>query len=191
MRLIRVLQQTLSLSQSSGLMRRYFVVNGFDGALTMLGILGGFYMGNISNRHTILSACFGAAIALFMSGLSAATISESAERRKALTDIEQAMVKDLKDTEHGVAARWAPWLIGLVNGLSPFLISLTILIPIFYQTEQNAGSALITAMALGLTIMFLLGGFLGRIGGSNWLVSGLKALTVGVLTVGIVLFLDT
>ena len=190
MSLLQSFQRTLVLSQSSGLMRRYFVVNGFDGALTMLGILVGFYMGNISDRHTILSACFGAAVALFMSGLSAATISESAERKKALADMEQAMIKDLKQSEHGIAARWSPWLIGLVNGLSPFLISLIILLPILIFKSGYGYSPVPTAMSLGLLIMFMLGVFLGRIGGTHWLFSGLKALTVGLVTVGIVLLLD-
>jgi hypothetical protein len=38
----------LQVSHSEEIMRRYFVVNGFDGALTMLGLLMGFYVATLS-----------------------------------------------------------------------------------------------------------------------------------------------
>ena len=54
----------LRISRSEEIARRYFVVNGFDGALTMLGIIIGFYVSEPAGLGTIISACLGAAIAL-------------------------------------------------------------------------------------------------------------------------------
>ncbi len=70
----------LRITRSHGLMRRYFVVNGFDGALTMLGMSMGFYVSGAPRVDVMLGACLGAAVALFMSGLTSAFISEWEER---------------------------------------------------------------------------------------------------------------
>ncbi|WP_196161431.1 VIT1/CCC1 transporter family protein [Reinekea sp. G2M2-21] len=186
----RTLQQALALTESTALLRRYFVVNGFDGALTMLGILSGFYLGEVADTRIVISACLGAAVALFMSGLSAAVISEAAERKRSLAEMEQAMGKSLQQSAHGTAARLTPWLVGAVNGLSPLCISLLILSPVFFYSPDMRYSPLLTAMSFGLICLFLLGIFLGRIDGSHWLLSGLKALFVGIFTLTIILLLE-
>lgn len=190
MSFLRDLNQALKISESHGLIRRYFVVNGFDGALTMLGILSGFYLGGIDDTQVVISACLGAAIALFMSGLSAAYISEAAERKKALAEIEQAMAKDLSRSSHGIAARWSPWVVGAVNGLAPFLIALVILLPILIYREDYFYPPLQTSILFGLLVMFLLGTFLGKVSGSSRMVSGLKAILVGLVTLVLVLFIE-
>jgi predicted membrane protein (TIGR00267 family) len=121
----------LQITRTHGIVRRYFVVNGFDGALTMLGLIIGFLISSTADLSIIINACLGAAIALGMSGLSSAYISEAAERRRELLKLQEAMIADLQQSAHGVAARWVPLLIALVNGLAPALISLLILIPLW------------------------------------------------------------
>lgn len=164
----------------------------FDGALSMLGIITGFYLGGSQDYEVVVSACFGGAIALFMSGISSAYISESAERRRELAEIEQAMARDMSDTSHGRAARWTPWLIGVVNGLSPLFIALLIILPIYLHRLgiPLPWSPLLTSMMTGLALLFLLGVFLGRVGGSHWMVSGIKAMFVGLMTLGLIWVLD-
>jgi len=63
--------------------RRYFITNGFDGALTLLGLMVGFASSDNVDISIAITACLGAAIALFMSGISSAYLSETAERKKA------------------------------------------------------------------------------------------------------------
>ena len=62
--LFRQYIQSLSISQSYDIARRYFVVNSFDGALTMLGLLSGFYVSEAVELSVVIPACLGAAIAL-------------------------------------------------------------------------------------------------------------------------------
>ena len=76
------LRTLLRITHSQGIMRRYFVVNGFDGALTMMGLCMGFYISDQVQIAVVIHACLGAAIALGMSGLSSAYISEAAEKKK-------------------------------------------------------------------------------------------------------------
>ena len=174
----------LDISRTRDIVRRYFVVNGFDGALTMLGLIIGFIVSESDDLSVILNVCLGAAIALGMSGLSSAYISESAERKRALAKLEQAMISDLGDSAHGEASRWVPLLIGLVNGLAPLVISFLILIPIALAISGVTLplSPLYAAIIIALFLIFLLGVFLGRIADISWLRSGLQTLLIAVVT---------
>lgn len=184
---MNLLDQTsflLRITRSSDILRRYFVVNGFDGALTMLGLIIGFLFSDANNLDVLVKVCLGAAIALGMSGISSAYVSEAAERRRLLGKLEEAMITDLQDSAHGAAARGVPLLVALVNGLAPLVISLLILLPLFLH---QAGFSLpipplYAAIIVDLLLIFLLGVFLGLVSGVSWLRSGLKTLLVAITT---------
>ncbi len=185
MSMLRRIKFLLDITRNRDIMRRYVVVNGFDGALTMLGLIIGFIVSEADDLSVIVSVCLGAAIALGMSGLSSAYISESAERKHALGQLEQAMISDLKESAHGDATRWVPLLTALVNGLAPLLISLLIILP---MALSIAGvplpfSPLYSAIIIALLLIFLLGVFLGSIAQISWLRSGLQTLFVAIVTV--------
>jgi len=174
----------LSITRSHDIVRRYFVVNGFDGALTMLGLIIGFLVSAPTDTSIIINVCLGAAIALGMSGVSSAYVSETAERRHALGKLEDAMISDLQDSAHGKAVHWVSLWIALVNGFAPLIISLLILTPLWLS---KAGlslpiSPLYAAIMVALILIFLLGVFLGRIAGISWVRSGIQTLLIAVLT---------
>ena len=178
----------LRITRTHGIMRRYFVVNGFDGALTMMGLIIGFLISAAADLNLIINACIGAAIALGVSGISSAYVSEAAERKRALGKLEEAMVANLQDSAHGEAARWVPLLIALVNGSAPLIISLLILMPLWLA---NAGmpmplSPLYFAIIIALLLIFLLGIFLGKIAGISWLRSGLQTLLIAGVTAALI-----
>ncbi|WP_028470175.1 hypothetical protein [Neptunomonas japonica] len=182
----------LNITRSQGIARRYFVVNGFDGALTMLGMILGFQFSASTQLSITINACLGASIALGVSGVSSAYISELAERRRALLKLEEAMLEDLQESAHSEAARWVPIMIALVNGSAPLFISLVILSPLLLT---HAGvvlpiSPLFLAIILALIIVFLLGVFLGRIAGTSWLRSGVQTLFIAITT-SVLIFLFT
>ncbi|NOZ11877.1 MAG: hypothetical protein GXP09_12680 [Gammaproteobacteria bacterium] len=181
----------LEISHSGEIMRRYFVVNGFDGALTMLGLIMGFYVSNRVDLAVVITTCLATALALGMSGISSAYISEAAERRRTLAQLEKAMVTSLDESHHARAVIWIPWLVALVNGIAPLLIALIIIAPLWLARSGMvlAPGPLPTAMAVALLIIFLLGVFLGRVGGTFWLWSGLQSLAVALVTVGLIYLL--
>lgn len=192
MNLLAQVRFFLSISRTHDIVRRYFVVNGFDGALTMLGLIIGFLVSApAASLSVIINVCLGAAIALGMSGLSSAYISEYAERQRALGKLEQAMISDLQDSAHGDATRWVPLLISLVNGLAPFIISLLILIPLWLSLAgvPFPMSPLYAAIIVALLLVFLLGVFLGRIAGISWLRSGIQTLLVAMVTATLIYLL--
>jgi len=174
----------IRITRSQRIARRYFVVNGFDGALTMLGLLMGFYVSDQVALSVAISVCLGAAVALGMSGLTSAYISETAERAHELKVLEEAMITDLGESAHGKAARLMPFLIAVINGLAPFLIALIIVLPLAlgHWYPELILKPVEYATVLAFIIIFLLGVFLGRISGHFWLWSGFKTLFIAFIT---------
>jgi len=183
----------IRLGHAHKIARRYFVTNGFDGALTLLGLIMGFYSSSSVALPVVINACLGAAIALTVSGLSSAYVSEAAEREQELLELEQALVRDLADSDYGHAARLLPLLIAAVNGLAPLLIALVIISPLWLaQAGLNLPlPPLETSIALAFAILFLLGAFLGTISGRFWLWSGVRTLIIAVLTAAIILLVES
>jgi predicted membrane protein (TIGR00267 family) len=182
----------LHLGRAWGIVRRYFVVNGFDGALTMLGLLTGFHLGGEAPLDLVIGACAGAAVALGISGLTSAYLSESAERRRALADLEAAMLADLSASAHASAARVVPLMIALVNGAAPVAVSLIIITPLWlaHSGVSLPIPPLQAAIATAFLCIFGLGVFLGKVGGTGWLWSGIKAVLIAMGTVLIILALE-
>ncbi len=175
----------LRITRTHGIVRRYFVVNGFDGALTMLGLFIGFLISTPANLTVIINACMGAAIALGVSGVSSAYLSEQAEQQRSLSKLEDAMVANLQVGAHGKATRWVPMLIALVNGSAPLIISILVIIPLWLA---NSGVTLFMpplyiASIIALILIFLLGVFLGRVSNISWLRSGVRTLLIALITI--------
>ena len=190
MSLIRQFRSLWNISQAGDIARRYFVTNGFDGALTMLGILLGFYTGGDVPLAVALSACLGAAIALGISGFTSALLSETEERKKELKELEASLVAPLEESDYGRASQITPWVIAAVNGLSPFLISLFIILPLWLAKAGMALPLSLDPIETGIGFSFLaillLGIFLGRVSGAFWLWSGLRAVLIGLATAAII-----
>ena len=185
MSLLQQAKFLLRITRTHDIVRRYFVVNGFDGALAMLGLIIGFLVSAPANLTVIINACLGTAIALGVSGVSSAYVSEAAERKRELGKLEEAMVSDLGESAHGDAARWVPFFIALVNGLAPFIISLLIIFPLWLSKVGFSLPLppLYIAIIVALLLVFFLGVFIGRIAEISWLRSGVQTLLVALLTV--------
>ena len=78
--------------------RRYFINNFYDGMLTIIGILLGFFIlifkeGQQSvDSHIVLLTGLATSISMFMSGLSGSYISEKAEQKRLKSELDKAMV---------------------------------------------------------------------------------------------------
>jgi predicted membrane protein (TIGR00267 family) len=142
----------------------------------------------MTDLSVALSACLGATTALFISGISSAYLSEKAERKKELHELEQALVKDLTESDYGQASRYIPMLVAFVNGFSPLLLSLVILLPLFFaeQVQIMSVSPFISAIVIALICIFFLGILLGKISQTFWLWSGLRTLIIAIVTVLII-----
>ena len=172
-------------NRAKGIARRYFVTNGFEGALTMLGLMVAFASRENVDISMAITACLGAAIALFMSGTSSAYLSEVAERKKELKELEQSLITDLSESDYGKASRYMPVMVALVNGLSPLLIALIIISPLWLSQMGLVMpfSPFIVAIIVAMLIIFLLGVMLGKVSNEFWLWTGVRTLSIAALTV--------
>jgi predicted membrane protein (TIGR00267 family) len=190
--MFRYIRFLLRLTRAHNITRRYFVTNGFDGALTTLGLVIGFYSTQPVAISIVISACMGAAIALAVSGFSSAYVSEAAEREKELKELEKSLVDDLGGTQQEKAARLVPVLIASVNGLAPLSMALIIMTPLFLTQAGIALpiSALQSSIVMAFVTLFFLGAFLGKISGQFWLWSSLRTLVIALLTAAIILWME-
>jgi predicted membrane protein (TIGR00267 family) len=164
--------------------RRYFVLNGFDGILTVLGITAGSFSTQVGDPKVLITSCLGSAIALGVSGISGAYITEKAERLKEFKELQSTMLSDLKDSVHKKNVTQRSVAISIVNGASPFLNALLSTIPYFIALIGLIDMQLAYYFSAGTSLLLLglLGAFLGKISKESLIVYGLKMVGVGLLT---------
>jgi len=181
----------IRISGVGSISRRYFVMNAFDGATTVLGIVVGAHVAEITNQLWIISSGLGAALAMGLSGFVGAYMTEEAERSIGLKDLEKSMLSDLSNSVVGEASRFASIWTGIVDGVSPAVSAIVCLMPFLlsFYGMFPINLAIQLSIAVGLSLMFLLGVFLGRISDRNMILHGVKTLCVGlVLTFVLLIF---
>ena len=86
------------ITKLGGIARRYFVNNFYDGLLTVLGILLGFFIlilkesSHSVNSNIVILTGFATSISMLISGISGSYLSEKAEQRKLKLELDKAMV---------------------------------------------------------------------------------------------------
>lgn len=170
--------------------RRYFAMNAFDGVLTIIGVLMGNYTAGVTEARIVVTTGVATCVAIGISGLWGAYLTESAERTRDLHELEQVTLTDMHDTHLGEASRAAVVIVSVVDGLSPFLAALFVLIPFFLpQIFPTVQMTYITSLALAMVALFGLGAFLGHISRQNIAVYGLRTVVAGAISIGISLLL--
>ena len=166
--------------------RRALANNSFDGVLTMIGVLTGNYLGGIRDATTVIRIGVAASISIGISGLWGAYLAESAERDRELAQLERVSLIDLSGTKFTRAARTAVTVVSLVDGLSPLLSSMIVLLPFFIA--PLIGNILLSyglSLVVGLMSLFALGMFLGHTSERSLVGYGLRTVVAGIVAVAI------
>ncbi|MCJ2513766.1 MAG: VIT1/CCC1 transporter family protein [Candidatus Thermoplasmatota archaeon] len=172
------------ISEVGDITRRYFVMNAFDGALTMLGVIIGAYMAGIFNPMPIISAGVAGSIAMGTSGISGAYMAEKAERTKKLKELEKAMLTDLTDGLHYRSHRFASIFAAIVDGVSPALAAMLVVSPFILVRFGilNTITAFYSSIILTMLSLLLLGLYLAKISDESMIKYGIQMLLVGFIT---------
>ena len=178
------------IAQVSGIARRYFAMNAFDGVLTSLGILVGAFVGGVEQAGAVVSVVAAAAASMGVSGAYGSFLIERAERGRALRELEESTLSRLHDTDIGAASRYASVVIAVIDGLSPAIASAIILIPFLAGGRGHLHAAYYAGGGIAFVELFLLGIFLGRVSRERLIVSGLKLVVAGVISLGLSLLLN-
>ena len=164
--------------------RRALANNAFDGVLTMIGVLMGNYLGGVRSAVTVIRIGIATSISIGVSGLWGAYLAESAERGRELAELEKISLTDLSDTKIGRASRVAVVVVSLVDGLSPLVSSMIVLLPFFFV--PLIGSIIlgyVLSLAVALVGLFGLGMFLGRISGRGLVGYGWRTVVAGIVAI--------
>jgi predicted membrane protein (TIGR00267 family) len=183
----------LRVTRAQKILRRYFAMNAFDGAMTSLGVVIGAYISHISDPRAIIGVIIVSGIAMAVSGFSGTYMTESAERSKSLNELEDAMLIDLEDTIYGHASRFVSLFAAFVDGSAPFIASIPTVVP-FYLSIIGLlplEIAFYASIVAALSILFLLGVFLGKVSEGNLLYSGVKMVVAGVAVALLALLLNS
>jgi len=181
----------LKVTKASGIARRYFVMNGFDGAMTVFGIVLGSWIAGVSKPEIIILAGLGACLAMGLSGFFGAYMAEKAERERRLKEMEEATNNNVNPIQYE-AARFVEIYVALIDGLSPALTGIISTVPFIFAAVgwMYMGNAYIASLALSLAMLFLLGIYLGKIARENGWLYGIAMLMVGAFTALIIFFIQ-
>ncbi len=194
MNLLRSMVQRIleydSLANIGEIARRYFAMNAFDGVLTIIGVLMGNLTAGVDNPKIVVSTGLATSVAMGVSGLWGAYLTETAERKRGLVELSSQTLTDLNDTRIGRASRVAAVVVALVDGLSPFLAAMLVLTPFFaFGIFPSITWVYYTSLGMALLTLFALGLFLGHISHENLILYGAKTIIAGVVSIIISLLL--
>jgi predicted membrane protein (TIGR00267 family) len=169
------------ISAAGQIARRAFANNSFDGVLTMIGVVMGSFLVGVQDPTIVLVTGLSTALAIGISGGWGAYLTESAERRHAMVELEQLTLTELHDTKIGKASRMAVVMVTAVDGLSPFFAALLVVLPFFFASVlPSVAYAYYASIAMAMVALFGLGLYLGWISRQNLVVSGIKTGFAGV-----------
>ncbi len=166
-------------------------MNGFDGAMTIFGIVLGSWIAGVSKPEVILLAGMGACLAMGVSGFFGALMAERAERERHLKDMEKSTNNRVDPIQYE-AARFVTFYVALIDGLSPALTAVISLTPFILTSLKliSMVTAYIFSLALCLSTLFLLGIYLGKVAKENGWLYGIAMIAVGALTAIIILLIQ-
>ena len=174
----------IQITEMGSIARRYFVKDGFDGSMTMLGIIVGAWVVNVTQPEIVVTAGLGACLAMGISGLSGAYLTEKAERKRDIKDLETAMMTKLNDSVITDATSFVSFYAAVITGGSTTLTALVSLSPFFFTLYGIIAieNAYITSLVVTLVTLFMLGLYLGKIAKENALFYGIQTLIAGIAT---------
>ena len=107
-------------------------MNAFDGVLTTIGVLMGNCLDGVWDLAIPIRTGIATSIAMGISGLWGAYLTETAERQRELSELERACLVDQRGTKIGRASRLAVIIVSVVDGAAPFVTALFVLTPLFF-----------------------------------------------------------
>jgi predicted membrane protein (TIGR00267 family) len=173
-----------NLAKISEIGRRYFAMNAFDGVLTIIGVLMGNLTAGVEEPQIVVSTGLATCTAMGISGLWGAYLTETAERKRDLDELSRHTLTDLNNTRIGKASRVAVVIVAVIDGLSPFLAALFVLIPFFAAGLFPVITwVYYTSLGMALLALFSLGLFLGHISRGNLILYGVRTVVAGLISI--------
>jgi len=184
------LRSLLEDEEVRSISRRYFISNGFDGTLTSIGVTVGAYLSGVTEGITVVMIGLGAAIGLGTSGVWSVWEIERAEKQAELIRVEEAMLTDLDGTDLQQRQRSARAVNAVASGIGPIIGIVLPLLPFLaHDVLFTLLEATLLAVAIGVSVLFVFGVYLGSISKQHWLVAGIRMGLAGIVVAVLNVFL--
>jgi predicted membrane protein (TIGR00267 family) len=158
---------------------RYIILGTIDGILAILGIIVGLSSATL-DPGVIVKAALGGGIALCLTNGIGSYLAETAVEYGKLSEVEAALLQDLKDTRIEKITRHKIVIDSVLHGGSSFIGSLIPILPFVIIAD---GIAVYLSIGLALIALILLGLFSGKISGQSYLKSVIRMVTLGAIVV--------
>jgi predicted membrane protein (TIGR00267 family) len=204
--ILQKLEDELEITDRIEVARRHFAIEVFDGVLPVMAIILTGLITIIAESleetilifNTTLLAAIGTAIAMFVAGFGASYITEQAEGKHLIEEIENEQKRLLsheghrKPLSHSIivaAERESAMLVSIITGFTPAMTILVTVSPMFLGLFGilSYTEATYVSLSLGFLILFLLGVFLARVANESIWRYGLKTIIAGIVTLAILL----
>ena len=184
------LSDQISTDRIGPIARRYFVSNGFDGALTGVGVTVGSYLSGVPDGLTVVSIGLGAAVGLCTSGVWSVWEIERAEMQAEIKETEEAMLTDLSDTQIEREKMSNQVVNALMSGLGPLIGLVLPLVPFLLEgTVFSLFHATILSVAVAVGILFTFGAYMASISRQRWYIAGIRMGLAGIVVAVLNVFL--
>ncbi len=158
---------------------RYIILGTIDGILAVLGIIIGLSSASVGSS-IIIKAALGGGIALCLTNSIGSYLAESAVEYGKLSEVEQALLQDLKHTKIEKLTKRNILIDSLLSGGSSFFGSL---IPILPFVLASNGIAEYISIALALVALVILGLFSGKISSQSYIKSVVRMVGLGIVVI--------
>ncbi len=176
------LRRALERDDVRSISRCYFISNGFDGALTSVGVAVGSYLSGVPDGLTVFKVGIGAAIGLDTSGVWSVWEIERAEKRAELKRIERAMLTDLDETHIQRQKASARQVNALMSGVGPIIGVVLPMLPFLFETTLlSMRDATLVSIGNAVSILFTFGAYLAEISEQSWIVAGVRMGLAGIV----------
>jgi predicted membrane protein (TIGR00267 family) len=192
---LTALRRLLADEEVRSISRRYLVSNGFDGALTCVGVVVGAFLTGVPNGLVVVQIGLGAAVGLATSGVWSVWEIERAEKLADLQSVENAMLTDLNDTRLARDLSGARLVNAAASGIGPVVGILVPLAPFLVTGDPFAvgllslRNATLASVGVAVAVLFGFGAYMGSIADQRWFVAGFRMGLAGVVVAGINLLL--
>lgn len=184
--------------------KRYLIRGFIDGVLSSLGVVIGASTAigatagsnNTAASAIIIAAGIGGGVANGLSNILGASVGEKLVKELELSEIEKAMLKsggELRGTAVDQKLNEKLWSSAIYDGVATFIGSIIPVLPfiigsLFLITDMIS---LYASIIISLLLFFILGVYIGRIAKEQVIISGLKLVAFGVVTVIITTLIRT
>ncbi|MEM1930367.1 MAG: hypothetical protein QXH81_10385, partial [Thermofilaceae archaeon] len=140
---------------------------------------------------TLLVSALAVSFGLGLSGFVSSYLTEVAERRRELIEMEKALLRKLSGTIFGYTFELAALLSALVNAIAPALGMLVVIAPVLAADAIGLQAAVALSALVGLAALSVLGAYLAKISGTSAIKYSAAMVGAGFAVAGVTVLLGS